>query len=393
MGYPLAGVRVVALEQAVAAPFCTRHLADLGADVVKIERPDGGDFGRRYDTVVNGMSSYFVWLNRGKRSLTLDLKSAGGQELLTRLLDRADVFIQNLGPGVADRLGLAASTLRERYPRLIVCELSGYGSTGPYRDRKAFDLLLQGESGLISTTGTQDAPAKIGISIADISSGMYAFSSILAALYDRERTGQGRTIETVMLDCLAEWMSAPAAFWMYGGIKLERAGWRHNIIVPYGPYRCGDGQYVNLAVQNEGQWRRLCEGVLGRPDLVSDPRFTTNGLRLQNRTALEPTIEEILGQYDRATVEARLQEADVPFGSLNDVDDLVEHPQLAARDRWLEVGSPVGPFKALADPLNLSDMPKRADPVPALGEQTDEIARELGYTAEEIAALRATGAV
>ena len=393
MGYPLAGVRVVALEQAVAAPFCTRHLADLGADVVKIERPDGGDFGRRYDTVVNGMSSYFVWLNRGKRSLTLDLKTEGGRQLLTRLLDRADVFIQNLGPGVAERLGIGAQTLRERYPRLIVCELSGYGSTGPYRDRKAFDLLLQGESGLISTTGTPDAPAKIGISIADISSGMYAFSSILAALYDREKTGQGRTIETAMLDCLAEWMSAPASFWMYGGIKLERAGWRHNIIVPYGPYRCGGGQYVNLAVQNEGQWRRLCEGVLERPDLVDDARFRTNELRLNNRTALEPLIEEILGQWDRPTVEARLTNADVPFGSLNDVDDLVEHPQLAARHRWLDVGTPVGPIRALAHPLNLSDMPQRADPVPALGEHTAEIAAELGYSAEEIAALRAARAV
>ncbi len=393
MGFPLAGVRVVALEQAVAAPFCTRHLADLGADVVKIERPDGGDFGRRYDTVVNGMSSYFVWLNRGKRSLTLDVKSEGGREMLTRLLDRADVFIQNLGPGVAERLGLGAEALCQRYPRLIVCELSGYGATGPYRDRKAFDLLLQGESGLISTTGTPDAPAKIGISIADVSAGMYAFSSILAALYDREKTGQGRKIETVMLDCLAEWMSAPASFWMYGGIKLERSGWRHNIIVPYGPYRCGDGQYVNLAVQNEGQWRRLCAQALERPDLVDDPRFRTNELRLRNRAELEPTIEEVLGQWDRATVEDRLAEADVPFGSLNDVDDLVEHPQLAARERWLEVGSPVGPFKALAHPLNLSEMPQRADPVPALGEHSAEIASELGYSNEEIASLRSAGAI
>ncbi|MCC7370215.1 MAG: CoA transferase [Chloroflexi bacterium] len=393
MGYPLAGIRVVALEQAVAAPFCTRHLADLGADVVKIERPDGGDFGRRYDTVVNGQSSYFVWLNRGKRSLTLDVKSTGGRELLGRLLAGADVFIQNLGPGVADRLGLGAATLRARHPRLIVCELSGYGSTGPYRDRKAFDLLLQGESGLISTTGRPDAPAKIGISIADISSGMYAFSSILAALYERERTGQGRTIETVMLDCLAEWMSAPASFWMYGGVKLERAGWRHNIIVPYGPYRCGDGQYVNLAVQNEGQWRRLCEGVLGRPELLEDARFLSNESRLKNRAVLEPLIEEILGQWDRPTVEARLERSDVPFGNLNEVDGLVEHPQLAARERWLDIETPAGPIRALAHPLNLSEMPQRADPVPALGQHTDEIAAELGYSAAEIAALHIAGAV
>lgn len=393
MGYPLAGLRVVALEQAVAAPFCTRHLADLGADIVKVERPEGGDFGRRYDTVVNGLSSYFVWLNRGKRSLTLDVKSAGGRELLDRLLERADVFIQNLGPGVADRLGLGAATLRERYPRLIVCELSGYGSTGPYRDRKAFDLLLQGESALISTTGTPDAPAKIGISIADISSGMYAFSSILAALYERERTGQGKTIETVMLDCLAEWMSAPAYYWIYGSRRLERAGWRHNIIVPYGPYRCGDGQYVNLAVQNEGQWRRLCEGVLDRADLVADPRFATNEARVKNRGDLEPLIEEILGQYDRSAVEARLAAADVPFGSLNEVEDLVGHPQLTARERWLEIDSPVGAIRALAHPLNLEAMPQRADPVPALGQHSDEIAAELGYTPGEIESLRAARAI
>jgi itaconate CoA-transferase len=393
MGYPLEGLRVVALEQAVAAPFCTRHLADLGADVVKIERPDGGDFGRRYDTVVKGMSSYFAWLNRGKRSLTLDVKSHGGRDLLGRLLARADVFIQNLGPGVAERLGLGAAALRERYPRLIVCELSGYGSTGPYRNRKAFDLLLQGESGLISTTGSPDAPAKIGISIADISSGMYAFSSILAALYERERTGQGQTIETVMLDCLAEWMSAPAYYWIYGNRKLERAGWRHNIIVPYGPYRCGDGQYVNLAVQNEGQWRRLCERVLERPDLVADPRFAANEARVQHRGALEPPIEESLGPNDRSAAEARLADADVPFGSLNDVDDLVNHPQLAARDRWLDIDSPVGPIKALAHPLNLEGMPQRTDPVPALGQHSDEIAAELGYASDEIVGLREAGAI
>jgi itaconate CoA-transferase len=393
MGFPLEGVQVVALEQAVAAPLCTRHLADLGADVVKVERPDGGDFARRYDSVVGGLSAYFVWLNRGKRSLTLDLKAPAGRELLDRLLGGADVFVQNLGPGVAERLGLGSATLRERHPGLVVCELSGYGTSGPYRERKAFDLLLQGESGLISTTGTPEAPAKVGISIADIAAGMYAFASILAGLYERRRTGAGCTIETVMLDCLAEWMMAPAYYWMYGQKKLERAGMRHNIIVPYGPYRVGGGGAVNLGIQNEGQWERLCRVALRRPELARDPRFATNEARVRNREELEPLIEEIFGREDRAAVVARLEEADVPFGSLNEVDDLVDHPQLAARERWLEVESPVGPLRALAHPLNLSDLPQRADPVPALGEHTEEVAAELGYSGAEIAALKAAGAI
>ncbi len=393
MGFPLEGVRVVALEQAVAAPLCTRHLADLGADVAKIERPQGGDFARRYDHVVDGLSAYFVWLNRGKRSLTLDVKAAGGRELLDRLLTRADVFVQNLGPGVAERLGLGATELRSRYPRLIVCELSGYGRTGPYHARKAFDLLLQGESGVISTTGTPEAPAKVGISIADIAAGMYAFSAILAALYRRATTGEGAVVETVMLDCLAEWMSAPAYHWLYGHKKLERAGLRHNMIVPYGPYRAGDGPPVNLGVQNEDQWERLCRVALRRPDLTADPRFETNEARIRYRAELEPLIEEIFSSIGHAETIARLEAADVPFGSLNEVDDLVDHPQLAARERWLEVGSEVGPLRALAHPLNMSDMPQRADPIPGLGEHTDQIAAELGYSPAEIAALHDAGAL
>nr|MBA2451305.1 CoA transferase [Chloroflexota bacterium] len=352
----------------------------------------GGDFARRYDSVVGGLSAYFVWLNRGKRSLTLDFKAPGGRELLDRLLARADVVVQNLGPGVAERLDLGATALRARHPRLVVCELSGYGSSGPYRERKAFDLLLQGESALISTTGTPDEPAKVGISIADIAAGMYAFASILAALYERERTGLGCTIETAMLDCLAEWMTAPAYYWMYGQKKLERAGMRHNIIVPYGPYRTGDGA-VNLGIQNEGQWERLCRIALRRPELADDPRFASNEARVRNRAELEPLIEEIFGREDRAAVVARLVEADVPFGSLNEVDDLVDHPQLAARDRWLEVDSPVGPLRALAHPLNLSGLPQRADPVPALGQHTDAVAAELGYSADEIRELRDQGAI
>ncbi|MFN8524181.1 MAG: CaiB/BaiF CoA-transferase family protein [Chloroflexota bacterium] len=389
MSYPLHGVRVVAFEQAVAAPFCTRHLADLGADVIKIERPDGGDFARRYDSVVNGLSSYFVWLNHGKRSIALDVKQASGRALLDRLIETADVFVHNMGPGVVDRLGLGTDSLRARQPRLVTCEISGYGRTGPYSTRKAFDLLLQGESGLISTTGSPDEPAKVGISIADISAGMYAFSSILAALLRRERDGEGCHIETTMLDCLAEWMAAPAYYWMYGEKKLQRAGTRHNIIVPYGPYRVGGGQSVNLAVQNEGQWVRLCQVVLRRPELATDPRFATAEARVRHRDALEPLIEQILGQYDRPRVEQMLEEADVPFGSLNEVDGLVEHPQLAARHRWLTVQSEIGPLRAIANPFNLSDVPQRADAVPALGEHTEAVALELGYTAEEARSLAA----
>ena len=377
MSFPLAGVRVVALEQAVAAPLCTQHLADLGADVVKIERPEGGDFARRYDLAVNGESAHFVWLNRGKRSVVLDVKFPADRQVLDALLARADVFVHNLGPGAVERLGYGWETLHAAWPRLISCAISGYGQTGPYRDRKAYDLLLQGESGVIAVTGTPDAPAKIGVSVGDISAGLYAFSSILAALYDRERTGLGRFVDISMLECLVEWVMPAAYHQLYLGQPPARAGMHHNTIVPYGPYRAGDG-WVNFAVQNEGQWERLCQIVLRRPELIDDPRFARNDVRLLHRTVLEPLIEDILSTETRAAVLERLNQADVPYGALNELADVVAHPQLAARDRWHEVDSPHGPLKALAHPLNLSGLSPQHGAVPALGQHTEEIRRELG---------------
>ncbi len=374
---PLAGLRVVAWEQAVAAPLASRHLADLGADVVKIERPDGGDFARYYDTAMKGLAAYFVWLNRAKRSVVLDLKEPLGREAFRRLVDRADVFLLNQGPGVAERLGYTHPALAERNPRLITCAISGYGPDGPYRDRKAYDLLLQAESGLLSITGTPDMPSKAGISVADIASGMYAFSSILAALYDRERTGRGREIQVSMLESLVEWVAPFTYITTYTGRAPVRAGARHNIIVPYGPYQTGGGP-VTLAVQTEGQWQRLCAIGLGRPELADDPRFATNEQRLQNRHVLEPLIEEIWSDETRESVEARLAEADVPFGSMNDLAEVAAHPQLAARERWTEVDSPSGPLRVLHHPMNLADLERPAGAIPALGQHTDEVLREIG---------------
>jgi crotonobetainyl-CoA:carnitine CoA-transferase CaiB-like acyl-CoA transferase len=366
----------VALEQAVAAPLCTRHLADLGADVVKIERPDGGDFARQYDSVVGGQSAYFVWLNRGKRSAALDLKCAADRTTLDGLLARADVFVHNLGPGAVERLGLGWQAVHERWPGLIVCAISGYGADGPYRGRKAFDLLLQGEGAIMDVTGTPDEPVKVGISIADLCAGVYAFSGILAALHQRRQTEAGTFLDISMLDCLAEWMMVPAYHQLYAGAAPPRTGSRHNMIVPYGPYRVGDGSLVNLAVQNESQWKRLCERVLGMPQLAQEPRFGTNELRVQNRVELEKVIEAALANDTRTTAEERLRTADIPFGALNRVSDLVAHPQLAARGRWFEVDTSAGPVIALAHPFNISGLPQRRGPVPALGADTDAVRRE-----------------
>ncbi|MGH2378937.1 MAG: CaiB/BaiF CoA transferase family protein [Candidatus Limnocylindria bacterium] len=373
MSRPLDGIRVVALEQAVAGPLCTRHLADLGADVVKIERPEG-DFARRYDSVVLGQSAYFVWLNRGKRSLTLDLTQAADRAALERLLERADVLVHNLGPGSLERLGLGWEALHARWPRLVSVGISGYGPDGPYRDRKAYDLLLQAESGVMSVTGTPEQPAKVGISIGDIGAGMYALASTLAALRQRDADGQGRRVEVSILDCLAEWMMAPAYHQMYAGAAPPRAGMRHNMIVPYGPYRCADGQ-VTLAIQNEGQWARFCEIVLGRPELAADDRFATNERRVRDRAELEAVVEEVLAGQTTAEVERALAAADVPFGSFNTVADLVAHPQLAARGRWVEVETPGGPVRALVPPFGIDDLAMGA--VPGLGEHSAAVRGEL----------------
>lgn len=379
---PLDGLRVVALEQAVAAPLCTRHLADLGADVVKIERPDGGDFGRRYDSFVNGQSAHFVWLNRGKRSVALDAKQPNDRTMLDALLARADVFVHNLGPGAVDRLGLGWDALHRTHPGLISCAISGYGQDGPYRDRKAYDLLLQGESAVMAVTGTADEPAKIGISVGDLTAGLYAFSAILAALHLRARTGEGTFIDVSMLECLAEWVMPYTYQQMYTGQPPRRPGMRHATIVPYGPYRARDG-LVNFAVQNEGQWERLARIVLRRPELIDDPRFRSNELRVRHRAALEPLIEDVFSSQPRAEVLTRLEEADVPYGALNELADLIAHPQLAARARWGEADSPSGPIRTLAHPLNLAGLPRPRAKVPALGEHTAAVRRELGLPDRE----------
>ncbi|MFN8591021.1 MAG: CaiB/BaiF CoA-transferase family protein [Thermomicrobiales bacterium] len=389
---PLAGLRVVALEQAVAGPLCTRHLADLGAEVIKIERPGEGDFARGYDTAVKGLSSYFVWLNRGKRSLTLDLKHPRARDILARLIASADVLVQNLGPGAIDRLGFAPERLRRDYPSLVITSISGYGSGGPFAQRKAFDLLLQGETGVIATTGNGDQLAKLGISVGDIGSAVYGVIGTLAALYERRATGQGRIVETSLFDALAEWMGYPAYYTLYGGEPPARAGVRHATVVPYGSYRCADGA-VLFSVQTEAQWKGFCEIVCGHPEWATDERFTTPPLRRVNRDLLEGMIEDVFATMSRDEVISRLDAADIPFGALNEIAEFVKHPQLAARHRWREVASPAGPLQAIVPPIDLEGMTPHMGAIPAVGEQTKSVLADLGYSRDEIADLRRSAVV
>jgi len=374
---PLHGVTVVTCEQAVAAPLATRHLADLGARVIKIERPGSGDFARGYDETVHGMSSHFVWLNRSKESIALDLKAPADIATVFRLLERADVFVQNFAPGAAERLGLGAAALRARFPRLVTCSISGYGSSGPYRDAKAYDLLIQSEAGLVSVTGTADAPAKSGIPAADIGAGMYAFSGILAALYERERTGEGTDLEVSLFDALVEWMGYPLYYADYGGTPPARAGTDHAAIAPYGTFAAGDGTEVVLAIQNEREWAQFCAHVLERPELAGDARFDTGARRVANRPALHAEIDAVFDRLTGEQVTRRLQAARVAHARRRELAEVLDHPQLAARDRWTEVDSPVGPLRAVLPPITLPGRRPRMDRIPALGEHTDTILREL----------------
>ncbi|MCO1653609.1 CaiB/BaiF CoA transferase family protein [Pseudonocardia humida] len=365
---PLTGLLVVGIEQAVAAPLATRHLADLGARVIKVERP-GGDFARGYDRTVHGLSSHFVWLNRGKESVELDLKSAEGAATLERLLARADVVVQNLAPAAAQRLGVDAAALVGRFPELVACDISGYGSGGPYSDRKAYDLLIQCEAGLVSVTGTPDEPVKAGISVADIAAGMYAYSGVLAALHQRRRTGRGQALEVSMLEALGEWMGYPYFFARYGGTAPARAGASHSTIAPYGPVPVGSGETVNLGLQNEREWERFCAVVLRRPELADDPRFAGNAARVAHRAELDAQIAAVFAGLDLAEVERRLETAGIAHARQRDMAEFAEHPQLVARDRWREVATEAGPVRALLPPVT-APWSAGMGAVPASGEHT-----------------------
>ncbi|MGA0909958.1 MAG: CaiB/BaiF CoA transferase family protein [Burkholderiaceae bacterium] len=390
---PLDGITVVSLEHAVAAPFCTRQLADMGARVIKIERPGVGDFARGYDTRVKGLASHFVWINRGKESVTLDLKHPDAQAVLRQLLAQADVLVQNLAPGAAARMGLSFEALHPSLPRLVVCDISGYGNHGPYRDKKAYDLLIQSEAGYLSVTGTPDEPVKSGNSIADIAAGMYAYSNILSALLLRERTGVGEHIDVSMLEALGEWMGYPMYYAYEGAAPPPRAGASHATIYPYGPFAVGDGGTVMLGLQNEREWQRFCQSVLLQPELADDDRFANNSARSANRESLEAMIVQAFAACSTAEVQQRLDNAQIANARVNDMQGLWQHPQLAARQHWHEVPSPVGPIRAPLPPGRHSGFDYRMDGIPALGADTDRVLQSLGLSAERIAAMRAANVV
>lgn len=370
---PLQGVLVVSVEQAVAAPFASRQLADMGARVIKVERPDGGDFARDYDHAVNGLSSYFFWLNRGKESIAINLKDSADRAFVMRLIDRADVFIQNLAPGAAERLGISGHQVHERDDRIITCDISGYGEGGPYQDRKAYDLLIQCETGLVSITGSADAPAKAGISVADIAAGVYAYSGVLAALYERERTGRGTHLQVSLFDALAEWMSMPTYFGHYQGQDPVRSGAAHATIAPYGPFPTAGGDYVNIGVQNGRDWAALCHDVLGRPALADDPRLVTNAGRVAHRAELEALISEVLGARGLGEVVESLVAAGLAFGIMRGAGELIQHPQITARSRLRTVASPVGDLTAMLPPVIWPDREPAMSAIPALGEHNNSV--------------------
>jgi len=385
---PLDGITVVSLEHAVAAPLCTRHLADMGARVIKIERPGAGDFARGYDERVRGLSSHFVWTNRSKESLSLNLKQPEASEVMARLLTSADVLVQNLAPGAAARLGLSFDALHEAYPRLIVCDISGYGAGGPYQDKKAYDLLIQSESGFVSVTGSADAPAKAGCSIADIAAGMYAYSAILNALLLRGKTGVGSHLDVSMLEAMVEWMGYPMYYAFDGAPPPPRAGAAHATIYPYGPFPVGDGATIMLGLQNEREWRVFCEAVLEQPELAEDARFSSNSRRVENRAALAALIVAAFSSLDGDAVTARLDAAQIANARVNDMAGVWAHPQLRARNRWREVGSPAGVIPALLPPASSNAFAPRMESVPAVGEQSEAVLASLGYSTAEVMGLR-----
>lgn len=381
---PLEGITVVSLEQAVAAPFASRQLADLGARVIKVERPGSGDFARNYDSTVHGMSSHFVWLNRSKESLTLDLKQDGAKMVLDKLLSEADVFIHNLAPGAVDRLGFNSSVLKEKYPQLVICGISGYGTSGPYMDKKAYDLLIQCEAGVVSITGTEDTPSKTGISIADIAAGMYAYSGILTALISRLRTGKGKVMEVSMLEALGEWMGYPLYYSGYGGTDPKRTGANHATIYPYGPFLAGDGKLVFLGIQNEREWESFCTQVLEKSELISDRRFHSNAFRVSNSSILKEMIDAVFQKMNSSEIIGKLEKAKIANAHLNTVEEFINHPQLKVRGRWREVDSPAGKLNALIPPVTFDDLEAVMNPIPDVGEHTESILKEFGFENEII---------